>query len=54
MTNSELIEKLKKLLLDLEVYDWNYYIVEEPIIKVIDVPSKVPDEYETKTVVFLQ
>ena len=54
MTNGELIEKLKKLPLDLEVYDWNYYIVEEPIIKDIEVPSKVPDEYETKTVVFLQ
>lgn len=53
MTNGELIEKLKKLPLDLEVYDWNYYIVEEPIIRDIEVPGKAPDEYETKTVVFL-
>ena len=53
MTNGELIEKLKKLPLDLEVYDWNYYPVEEPIVKTIELWATGPT-VEEKTVVFFQ
>ena len=35
MKNKDLIELLKKLPQDLEVYDWNYYPVEEPIVKTV-------------------
>ena len=53
MTNGELIEKLKKLPLDLEVYDWNYYPVEDPIVKTIELWATVPN-VEEKIVVFFQ
>ena len=36
MTVAELIEKLKEMPQDMEVYDWNYYPVEAPIVKKIE------------------
>ena len=50
MTVAELIEKLKEMPQDMEVYDWNYYPVEAPIVKTIEVPDG-SDLYD-KTVVF--
>lgn len=50
MKNRELIELLKKLPQDMEVYDWNYYPVEEPIVKTIEV-AEGQDLYD-KTVIF--
>jgi hypothetical protein len=50
MTVAQLIEKLKQLPQDMEVYDWNYYPVEEPIVKTIEVADG-SDLYD-KTVVF--
>lgn len=51
MTTAELIEKLKELPQDLEVYDWNYYPVEAPIVKTIELWATGP-EIDKKTVVF--
>ena len=53
MTVAELIEKLKEMPQDMEVYDWNYYPVEEPIVKTIELWATGPD-VEKKTVVFFQ
>ena len=53
MKNCELIEKLKKLPQDMEVYDWNYYPIEKPIVKTIELCATGPD-VEEKTVVFFQ
>ena len=52
MTVAELIEKLKEMTQDMEVYDWNSYLVEAPIVKTIElwVTGPVVDK---KTVVLL-
>lgn len=51
MTVSQLIEKLKEMSQDMEVYDWNYYPVEEPIVKTLELWATGPN-IEEKTVVF--
>jgi hypothetical protein len=51
MKNKDLIELLKKLPQDLEVYDWNYYPVEEPIVKTVEVLDG-SDLYDTTVVFF--
>jgi len=51
MKNSELIELLKQLPPDLEVYDWNSYPIEAPIVKTLEFWATGPD-VEEKTVVY--
>ena len=51
MTVAQLIEKLKEMLQDMEVYDWNYYPVEDPIVKTLEFWATGPN-VEKKTVVF--
>lgn len=51
MKNSELIELLKKLPQDMEVYDWNYYPVEALIVKTLEFWATGPN-VEEKTVVY--
>ena len=53
MTVAQLIEKLKEMPQDMEVYDWNYYPVEEPIVKTIELWATGP-VVDEKTVVMLQ
>ena len=53
MTVAELIEKLKEMPQDMEVYDWQDYPVEEPVIKTIDVWSN-GQIVDGKSVVMLQ
>jgi hypothetical protein len=52
MKNKDLIELLKKLPQDLEVYDWHYYPVEEPIVKTIKMHDDYQDLYDKTVVLF--
>jgi hypothetical protein len=51
MTVAQLIEKLKEMPQDMEVYDWSYYPVEEPIVKTLELWATGPN-IEEKTAVF--
>ena len=51
MTVAQLIEKLKEMPQDMEVYDWNYYPVEDLIVKTIELWATGPN-VEEKTVVY--
>ena len=51
MTVAQLIEKLKEMPQDMEVWDWNCYPVEEPIVKTLELWATGPN-IEKKTVVF--
>ena len=51
MTVVQLIEKLKEMPQDMEVYDWNYYPVEEPIVKTLELWATGPN-VDKKTVVY--
>ena len=52
VTVAQLIEKLKEMPQDMEVYDWNYYPVEAPIVKKIELWATGP-VVDEKTVVML-